>query len=609
MASAPDPAKSVVLSLTPDGASGANLQIPERRIILYPGHLNISIGRASKDSRKGFVAAKDNGWFDSPVMSRLHARLSATMDEKKIQIRDLGSLHGTFVNDNDRVPKDHSYEVKDGDLLRFGAPIWRGTEQFIPTTVRVGVQFPNRDGTFQVPDGSDDEGTDDQVIDLTTNQWKRETHAIIDLSTPSSPGHVNSNSEPAENHVGSPDITLDSHLTGSPAGYFMKPPGPIDVPGGGIAPAPAWHPLQAEEHWSGETDDEDESELSADYESGYSDDENESNLEIDEEDNDSSPPVYDEDPKMGSEDELESEDTGSMSAEPLGGKLTYLTLNDTILRFPVDPGAIWDRVPYCPNDFPEIMPLVESLSTLPAPLPSLRQPSVGWALSGGMQQSSCPHPLPTDSPTSMELAESLGAKIGKSDFFLAREENKATLEKRSTQARPTSVQDLCNQDDSVDVPSHYSFGPAEQAIMPEKENANDIPQLEPDFSATPIAPALPQTISDEVPKGLKRKADEISEEQEQWAAAEDIRVALESSLVNEEDGQQQPSVPEPPVAIQEATENVEDSPKAAGPTTERPAKKKRILDVAERLGYAALGGVTAGAMIVGTLIYTAPTFA
>ncbi|KAK4148035.1 uncharacterized protein C8A04DRAFT_23828 [Dichotomopilus funicola] len=505
------------------------------------------------------------------------------MDEKKIQIRDLGSLHGTFVNDNDRVPKDHSYEVKDGDSLRFGAPIWRGTEQFIPTTVRVGVQFPNRDGTFQVPDGSDDEGTDDQVIDLTTNEWKSET---IDLSTPfGTPGHINSNIEPAENHVRSPDITLDSHLTGSPAGYSMKPPGPIDVP--------AWHPLQAEEHWSGKTDNDDESELSADYESGYSDDENESNLEIDEEDNDSSPPVYDEDLEMGSEDELESGDTGSMSAEPLG----------------VDPGAIWDRVPYCPNDFPEIMPLVESLSTLPAPLPSLRQPSVGWALSGGMQQSSCPHPLPTDSPTSMELAESLGAKIGKSDFFLAREENKATLEKRSTQARPTSVQDLCNQDDSVDVPSHYSFGPAEQAIMPEKANANDIPQLEPDFSATPIAPALPQTISDEVPKGLKRKADEISEEQEQWAAAEDIRVALESSLVNEEDGQQQPSVPEPPVAIQEATENVEDNPKAAGPTTERPAKKKRILDVAERLGYAALGGVTAGAMIVGTLIYTAPTFA
>jgi hypothetical protein len=41
---------------------------------------------------------------------------------------------------------------------------------------------------------------------------------------------------------------------------------------------------------------------------------------------------------------------------------------------------------------------------------------------------------------------------------------------------------------------------------------------------------------------------------------------------------------------------------------ERPAKRARMMRVAERLGYAALGGVTAGAMIVGTLIYTAPTF-
>lgn len=38
----------------------------------------------------------------------------------------------------------------------------------------------------------------------------------------------------------------------------------------------------------------------------------------------------------------------------------------------------------------------------------------------------------------------------------------------------------------------------------------------------------------------------------------------------------------------------------------RPTKKLRLF--AEKLGYAALGGVTAGAMIFGTLVYTAPTF-
>lgn len=40
----------------------------------------------------------------------------------------------------------------------------------------------------------------------------------------------------------------------------------------------------------------------------------------------------------------------------------------------------------------------------------------------------------------------------------------------------------------------------------------------------------------------------------------------------------------------------------------RPAKRQRVRNIAERLGYAALGGVSVGAAIVTTLIYTAPTF-
>lgn len=43
-------------------------------------------------------------------------------------------------------------------------------------------------------------------------------------------------------------------------------------------------------------------------------------------------------------------------------------------------------------------------------------------------------------------------------------------------------------------------------------------------------------------------------------------------------------------------------------TGERPPKRQRLRDIAERVGYAALGGVTAGAMIFGTLVYTAPSF-
>ncbi len=40
----------------------------------------------------------------------------------------------------------------------------------------------------------------------------------------------------------------------------------------------------------------------------------------------------------------------------------------------------------------------------------------------------------------------------------------------------------------------------------------------------------------------------------------------------------------------------------------RPAKRRRLRKIVERVGYAALGGVTVGAMVIGSLIYTAPSF-
>ena len=44
-------------------------------------HLNINkkemdIGRASRNAAKGLTAAEDNAWFDSPIMSRQHAKFS-----------------------------------------------------------------------------------------------------------------------------------------------------------------------------------------------------------------------------------------------------------------------------------------------------------------------------------------------------------------------------------------------------------------------------------------------------------------------------------------------------------------------------------------------------
>lgn len=135
--------------------------IRERSIILDTKNTTLAIGRASKVESKGFVASEDNAWFDSPVMSRRHAEIVAHPDEKKVQVRDMGSLHGTYLNGTDnKLPAQEFRDLKDGDELLFGLPILRGSTEFMPTNVRVGIAFQTSrscDGTstFQVPDGSE----------------------------------------------------------------------------------------------------------------------------------------------------------------------------------------------------------------------------------------------------------------------------------------------------------------------------------------------------------------------------------------------------------------------------------------------------------------------
>ena len=48
----------------------------ERVLTLDIDETSIKVGRASKTLSKGLHAARENAWFDSPVMSRNHAELS-----------------------------------------------------------------------------------------------------------------------------------------------------------------------------------------------------------------------------------------------------------------------------------------------------------------------------------------------------------------------------------------------------------------------------------------------------------------------------------------------------------------------------------------------------
>lgn len=67
-----------LIKLTPLDAPN---ELP-RIFALNPVTDHIDVGRASKNESKGLVAAKENAWFDSPIMSRQHARFNISTAHK-----------------------------------------------------------------------------------------------------------------------------------------------------------------------------------------------------------------------------------------------------------------------------------------------------------------------------------------------------------------------------------------------------------------------------------------------------------------------------------------------------------------------------------------------
>ncbi|KAK4251745.1 hypothetical protein C7999DRAFT_27823 [Corynascus novoguineensis] len=696
MSTTPQSNKTVVLSLSTDPSSGSDVLFPERHITFHPGKDNIVIGRASKVSVKGYVAGIENAWFHSPVMSRHHAQLFARMDCNKVEIKDLGSLHGTFLNGDERVPDDDFRELKDGDVIRFGAPIWRGTEQFMPTTVKVGLAFPNHDGTstFQVPDESDDDASDDDrssdseirkpgtkahrptaqgtstlanatvtpTIDLTGEHCGQGSRHVIDLSTPrGSPtriyededmaGVLENRSDEVEHAVRDHEATIHElagradhedvrDTTGTPDEVVDDPYDSFELE----ALLPREHDSNSV---SAETDDD--SHMDDLYEG----------------------PTYEQSVHSES-----TSDEGMDASNDLDGLSSSESVHDSEMDFedyPSDEGGFdsssetdWrTRLPQSTElmTFPEIEPLVKSLSQTPVvPAPSQTSfkgngvASIDWLLNSDKPQPpALMHPQdPSTTAPSPRTAEALGARTGKVDYFLAREQNKLALELQKACARPTSVQDLCNDDEPADESRDYKFGPAAHMSSPQSMvggvgecsrrtyvGISDIVDMcQPNPSEvgsnrkTELAPPTPPPAEEQHLRSLdhnheltqnagitqaafaaqeeeglqrsrggkKRKANDISsttQEELEWAIS--AARAAEPAFSNPHE--------EPVNQLLKASEQGEkSSPISVSQTLERHPKRAKLMRIAERLGYAALGGVTAGAMIVGTLIYTAPTF-
>ncbi|KAL7927852.1 hypothetical protein ACQKWADRAFT_278019 [Trichoderma austrokoningii] len=147
----------------------AGFPFPTRRLLLRKSNTTIPIGRMSKKNGV-FIARENNGWIDSAVMSRDHAKLIFDPQSHSVFIKDIGSLHGTFFN-NTRLKNHQAQALKDGDLIQFGIPIERGSEISPPCIMRAGIQLgmpssPQGPTVFRVPDDSDDEasGEEDNAI-------------------------------------------------------------------------------------------------------------------------------------------------------------------------------------------------------------------------------------------------------------------------------------------------------------------------------------------------------------------------------------------------------------------------------------------------------------
>ncbi|AEO56981.1 hypothetical protein MYCTH_2302609 [Thermothelomyces thermophilus ATCC 42464] len=731
MSAATSSNKTVVLSLSTDPSSGSDVLFPERRIVFHQGKDNIIVGRASKVSVKGYVAGIENAWFYSPVMSRHHAQIFARMDCNKVEIKDLGSLHGTFLNGDERISADEFRELKDGDVLRFGAPIWRGVEQFVPTTVKVGLEFPNQDGTstFQVPDESDDDDDDGSDVDQSSNDenMKLGTNARH-LTTPG--GFAPSNAA----------VVPSIDLTGSDAGHQSRQVIDLSTPRGSPIPIDENEGTTSfSERKIDQTEDAADNQATSFELGGLADreksrDRTDTPASMVDHHHDRSRPAWGSSPSSDSVDfsprlrivsfdesdeELESErsacsettsDEGMDGSDDLDDLNSSESVHDSEGDFgdhPSDDGGFgfesdnsmdtdhpqhdWGNLPQSTEflDFPEIEPLVKSLSRGPVAL------AQGQTATGGNGVVSIDLLLNSDKPQSpiavhagdpstsapgTKTAEILGARTGKMDYFLAREENRTTLmTQKAVATRLPSVRDLCNNDEPMDGLKDHQFNPAAHITSPFSQSQSGhvghrttyspgephiigspvslvegldehsrrthvgisdivntsqadhsevashkkteisfptpppVEETQPHSSqcnrertqtaGEPRAVSAAQADEDSQPPNRgegKRKADEISsatQEEEEWAAVTAQATQSESPL--RQGGAINQHVRTSDQAGRHPSNSV---------SYERSTKRARMMRIAERLGYAALGGVTAGAMIVGTLIYTAPTF-
>ncbi|KND86678.1 Uncharacterized protein TOPH_08698 [Tolypocladium ophioglossoides CBS 100239] len=160
-----DEVQVVLTSFGPSPGPG----LKERRLVLSKDRVCVPIGRTSKRIQH-MTPGRGNAWIDSAVMSREHAELCFDSAQKKVFIRDIGSLHGTFHN-GVRLAQDRKQLLTQGDILKFGIAVERNAQDFPPCVMKVTLNYgteirPEANPlVFRVPDDSDveDDASDEDM--------------------------------------------------------------------------------------------------------------------------------------------------------------------------------------------------------------------------------------------------------------------------------------------------------------------------------------------------------------------------------------------------------------------------------------------------------------
>ncbi|KAK1771072.1 hypothetical protein QBC33DRAFT_229729 [Phialemonium atrogriseum] len=671
-----EPVANVIVNLIVQGHNC--IEIPHRSIRLDRTNNSVSLGRASKDHAKGFIATEENGWLDSPVMSREHAEIVADFNNQVVNLRDLGSLHGTYINDEDeRLPVKEPREVHDGDRIRFGVPILRNGEAFTPAKVKVGIAF-NRSrvqsagcSTFAVPEGSDvEEGysSDDGKENPKPEAMVRSLDGLVDLAR-YAPGNV----ADLTGHYASPPIRIsdraDDRIDDKTTGRILvltsseaRSPASVaedrserNMYGSSIPRRDARSPPYSisEDEDEGDSDISDISDISdvSDISDGemsrLSDTDShlylvqdpfDTDLEDLEDDLDFEPMyssedglIDEDDPDAAIWDDAPAEETTAREAEQVSvhDQPTTEVLAD-------DKAGDSSPMELEPHNSEPTYVTASSRVSVPSILNPLENPVENPGSSSGL---AVPKPLQIEtSTTDKSSADVLGPETGAveaSENGSGPKGNNNVTESSSAHHQPVAMfpllkagDDFLNSAksvpdnvwqplptapeaaDGIDGISAFEFQQKKKALQAVLEGEPSqsrrthvgIADIVDNCPAQPDEPAATDR------KGKRKAADisKVSKAERRWATAlyptwsTGVPHQSVADVMSGTSPGFQPAFPSWPQGTIIQTRS--------RPDPARPAKRMRLRQVAEKIGYAALGGATVAATIMTTLIYTAPSF-